>query len=82
MLAALAESDGGKAWLAELEISKDPWFNYSSGTGFYHHDKVWMDNLDIPFGYYMRNYIEDFQGRQRFTASARSPTCRAGADRR
>lgn len=60
VLAALGESDGGKKWLAELEISKDPWFNYSSGTGFYHHDKVWMDNLDIPFGY-IRNYIADLQ---------------------
>ncbi|MEM7112239.1 MAG: hypothetical protein AAF614_07380 [Chloroflexota bacterium] len=60
-LAALGESEGGRAWLAELEISKDPWFNYSSGTGFYHHDKVWMDNMDIPLGY-IRNYISDLEG--------------------
>ena len=61
LLAAMGESDGGKAWLAELEVSKDPWFNYSAGTGFYHHDKVWMDNLEIPFGY-MRNYVVELEG--------------------
>ena len=60
VFAALAGSEGGQAWLAELEISKDPWFNYSSGTGFYHHDKVWMDNMDIPLGY-IRNYIGELQ---------------------
>lgn len=60
VLATLAASAAGKAWLAELEIAKDPWFNYSSGTGFYHHDKVWMDHLEIPFGY-IRNYITALQ---------------------
>jgi pyruvate,water dikinase len=55
-LATLGSSAGGRAWLAELEASKEPWFNYSSGTGMYHHDKVWLDHLDIPFGF-LREYI-------------------------
>lgn len=57
VIATLGESQAGKAWLAELDVSKDPWFNYNSGTGMYHHDKVWLDNLDIPLGF-MRGYIE------------------------
>ncbi|MEM7343304.1 MAG: PEP-utilizing enzyme [Chloroflexota bacterium] len=61
LLETLAQSDGGKKWLEELEVSKDPWFNFSSGTGFYHHDKVWMESLDIPLGF-IRNYIEEIEG--------------------
>jgi pyruvate, water dikinase len=60
VLAELAKSAGGRAWLAELEVSKDPWFNYNSGTGMYHHDKVWLDHLDIPFGF-LRTYIQKLQ---------------------
>jgi pyruvate, water dikinase len=55
-IAALGASENGRAWLAELEAAKEPWFNYSSGTGMYHHDKVWLDALDIPFGF-LRDYI-------------------------
>lgn len=47
----LRESERGRAWLAALEEAKHPWFNFSAGTGFYHHDKVWLDDLDIPFGH-------------------------------
>lgn len=47
----LRQSEPGRAWLDALEEAKRPWFNFSSGTGFYHHDKVWLDDLDIPFGF-------------------------------
>jgi pyruvate, water dikinase len=30
----LAQSTGGQKWLDEFEISKNPWFNFSAGTGF------------------------------------------------
>lgn len=53
----VAQAKNGKQWLAELDKSKDPWFNYSGGTGFYHHDPVWRENLDVPFTF-LRNYVE------------------------
>ena len=46
----------------ELESSKDPWFNYSSGTGFYHHDKVWMDNMEGGLDYLKGVVIDDKLG--------------------
>ncbi|MFQ5611621.1 MAG: PEP-utilizing enzyme [Anaerolineae bacterium] len=52
----LAGSDGGKKWLDEFEVSKNPWFNFSTGTGFYHHDTVWIEDLKVPFSF-IRNYI-------------------------
>ena len=55
-LAAVADAKGGKEWLAAWEAAKDPWFNYTSGNGFYSSDKYWIDHLDIPMGY-LRDYI-------------------------
>ena len=48
-LARLATTDAGRKWLEALEEAKDPWFNFSSGTGFYHNDRSWVDDLSIPF---------------------------------
>ncbi|MBS1239758.1 MAG: PEP-utilizing protein mobile subunit, partial [Proteobacteria bacterium] len=39
----------GKDWLAELETSRNPWFNVSSGDGFYHYHRSWNDDLSLPF---------------------------------
>jgi pyruvate,water dikinase len=44
-------------WKAAYEAAKDPWFNFSSGNGFYSDDKVWLDNPDIPLGF-IQGYIE------------------------
>ena len=50
VLAEMAKrGDAGKKWLAEFEISKDPWFNVSNGDGFYHHHRSWEDDLTLPF---------------------------------
>lgn len=57
----LAQTPAGQKWLAELEVSKDPWFNFSSGTGFYHHDKVWQEDLNLPLSF-IRRYIEEIEG--------------------
>lgn len=56
----LQESDAGKRWLADLESVKHPWFNFSAGTGFYHHDKVWLDDLDVPFGF-IADYVRQIE---------------------
>jgi pyruvate,water dikinase len=45
---ALQETEQGKKWLEAFEAARYPWFNVSTGTGWYHHDKSWNDDLDIP----------------------------------
>jgi pyruvate,water dikinase len=52
----LRGSDAGKAWLAQWDESCEPWFNFSSGSGFYHTDRIWIENVEIPFGF-IRDYI-------------------------
>lgn len=59
-LKRVAKADKGSEWLAEFEKAKDPWFNFSGGTGFYHHDPVWIENLDVPF-LFLRNYIDKIE---------------------
>ncbi|MEE8495771.1 MAG: PEP-utilizing enzyme [Xanthomonadales bacterium] len=41
--------EAGQRWLEALEKSRDPWFNISTGDGFYHQDRSWNDDLSIPF---------------------------------
>ena len=56
----LAELDGsatGKEWIAAWEKAQEPWFNYTSGNGFYGSDVYWRDNLDLPMGY-IQDYVE------------------------
>jgi len=38
----------GERWLEELEKSRDPWFNISTGDGFYHQERSWNDDLSVP----------------------------------
>jgi pyruvate,water dikinase len=47
--AELAETEAGRAWLAELEQVKDPWFNMATGDGLYHYFGSWLDDPSIPF---------------------------------
>ncbi|QYZ69083.1 PEP-utilizing enzyme [Neotabrizicola shimadae] len=55
-LAAVGKLPGGAKWLAAWKEAQDPWFNFTSGNGFYSTDKYWIDHLDIPMGY-LRDYI-------------------------
>lgn len=55
-LSAVSNASGGDKWIAAWEAAKDPWFNFTSGNGFYSSDKYWIDHLDIPMGY-LRDYI-------------------------
>ncbi len=50
------DSDAGRAWQASWDDTKDPWFHFSSGTGFYYHDKTWLQDKSIPYGF-IRDYI-------------------------
>ncbi len=56
VVAGLGSDANGQAWLDAWETAKRPWFNFSAGSGFYHSDKVWMENLDIPLGF-IRGYL-------------------------
>lgn len=56
----LKGSSEGQAWIASFEESAEPWFNFSTGSGFYHHDKIWIENLEVPFEF-IRNYIDMVQ---------------------
>ena len=41
----------GRAWLARWSEASDPWFNFSSGSGLYHTDRIWIDDPGIPFAF-------------------------------
>ena len=50
VLQALTErGSAGQRWLAGFRQARDPWFNVSTGDGFYHHHRSWNDDLTVPF---------------------------------
>jgi pyruvate,water dikinase len=49
--AALHDSANGQEWLASFSKARHPWFWLSTGTGWYHHDRSWNDDLDVPLGF-------------------------------
>lgn len=55
-LAAVSRAPNGAEWLKAWKEAQDPWFNFTSGNGFYSTDKYWIEHLDIPLGY-IRDYI-------------------------
>ncbi|MEO0062807.1 MAG: hypothetical protein RLZZ08_1367 [Pseudomonadota bacterium] len=61
VLAELDKVGPGKDWLADLETSRNPWFNVSSGDGFYHYHRSWQDDLSMPFAA-LPGYIEKVKG--------------------
>ena len=50
------DGDAGAQWQAAWDEAKDPWFNFTSGNGFYHFDKIWVENPDIPYTF-VKDYI-------------------------
>ena len=55
-LAAVGRATHGAEWLKAWKDAQDPWFNFTSGNGFYSTDKYWIEHLDIPLGY-IRDYV-------------------------
>ncbi len=55
--AVKAKGDNGKKWLDALAGSRDPWFNISTGDGFYHWERSWNDDLSVPLSA-LPHYIE------------------------
>jgi pyruvate,water dikinase len=68
VLAELRETEAGRAWIDDLESRKHPWFYMSTGDGFYHHHRAWMDDLRLPFA-----AITDYVARLRENASLDRP---------
>ncbi len=56
--AKLESDEIGRAWIEEWEKSAEPWFNFSTGSGFYHSDKIWIESIEVPVG-----YITDYIGK-------------------
>ena len=46
--AKLQSDEAGQAWIAEWDKAAEPWFNFSTGSGFYHSDKIWIENTRCP----------------------------------
>lgn len=76
VLAAMAGSAAGKEWVAAWEAAKDPWFNFTSGNGFYSDDLYWIEHLDIPMG-----YIRDYAARIANGDDIDRPTAAIAAER-
>jgi pyruvate, water dikinase len=53
---AALDSDAGRRWQAAWAEAENPWFNFSSGTGFYYSDRTWLQDRSIPFGF-INDYI-------------------------
>ena len=56
VMTELRSTPAGQQWLERFEGVKHPWFNFSSGSGFYHTDRIWIEHLSIPFGF-IGNYV-------------------------
>lgn len=75
-LAAAGRLPGGGKWLAAWKAAQDPWFNFTSGNGFYSTDRYWIDHPGIPLAY-LRDYIARVRAGERIER----PTGRLLAER-
>ncbi len=66
----------GRRWLARWDEVAEPWFNFSSGSGFYHSDRIWIEHREIPFG-----YIRDYTAKVRLGEDLARPLGRLHAER-
>jgi pyruvate,water dikinase len=48
VMVAMHRSAAGREWLQHFAEAHRPWFNYSTGSGFYHDDAVWADQPEYP----------------------------------
>ncbi len=77
LLAAVgARGEAGQRWLAALAQAREPWFNVSTGDGFYHHHRSWNDDMAIPMSALPRYIAELRAGR-----SLDRPTAQLQAER-
>jgi pyruvate,water dikinase len=53
----LGDTDEGKKWLKAFEDARYPWFEMSSGMGWYYWEPTWNQDLNIPLAN-IKRYIE------------------------
>jgi pyruvate,water dikinase len=56
VVTAMGAGAAGRQWLDELEQVKDPWFYYSTGAGYCHANRAWIDDMRPPFAA-LRDYV-------------------------
>ncbi|GEL18840.1 PEP/pyruvate-binding domain-containing protein [Pseudonocardia asaccharolytica] len=66
----------GRRWLDRWSEVSEPWFNFSSGSGFYHCDHIWIEHREIPFG-----FVRDYAAKLRQGVDLARPLRRLRADR-
>ncbi len=59
----------GTAFMDHWNSVKEPWFNFSAGTGWYHTDKIWIEEPSIPL-----DFIADYVGRLKAGEDIARPT--------
>ncbi|HYZ02153.1 MAG TPA: PEP-utilizing enzyme, partial [Candidatus Binatia bacterium] len=57
IISELRQESPGQEWVAAFDAVQDPWFHFSTGTGLYHHDRAWIDDLTVPWTA-MRGYLD------------------------
>lgn len=72
----LKADEAGRAWIAEWDKAAEPWFNFSTGSGFYHSDKIWIENVEVPVG-----YITDYIGKVKDGVDLDRPVAALHAER-
>lgn len=60
LFADLRTHHEGRIWEQRFEKAKYPWFYISTGTGWFHQDSSWLDQLEIPLAS-IRMYIQKVQ---------------------
>jgi pyruvate,water dikinase len=75
-LAAVAAAPRAGSGIAAWEGAQDPWFNFSSGSGMYSSDKVWLDYPEIPL-----KFVRDYVARLQEGHDIERPTEAIGAER-
>jgi pyruvate,water dikinase len=57
---AALDTGPGRQWQARWAEASEPWFNFSSGTGFYYYDRTWKQDKSVPYGF-IHTYITKLQ---------------------
>ncbi len=76
LLKTMEGSANGKKWLEALNAARDPWFWVSTGTGWYHHDRSWNDDLGVPLSF-VKIYVDKLKAGE----SIDRPTASVQAER-
>ena len=66
---ALKKTPKGVEWLTSLSLAREPWFNISTGTGWFHYDRSWNDQMNVPL-----SGIATYIGKLKQGASIDRPT--------